>query len=59
MFKVYRPIEVELSITDALAVNMNLEIFKKNGFKVEQKKEDENEASNVFLIKSLPYSKNF
>lgn len=45
------PIEVHLSITDALVVSQHPEVFKLNGFKVE------NKHDNCFLIKSLPISK--
>jgi hypothetical protein len=47
---------VELSVTDALAVKLHKEIFRMNGFKVSPKDLDD-EASNIYLIKSLPLIK--
>ncbi|TNV73660.1 hypothetical protein FGO68_gene4053 [Halteria grandinella] len=49
------PIQIELSVTDALAVKLHKDIFKMNGFKIVQK-EKEGE-SNIFLVKSLPLIK--
>ncbi|CDW77338.1 mismatch repair endonuclease pms2-like [Stylonychia lemnae] len=50
------PIQVELSVTDALAIKLHKEVFKMNGFKVEPKESDD-EMNNLFLIKSLPLIK--
>lgn len=43
---------MQLSITDALTLRQHSDIFKLNGFKTEEKDD------NLFLIKSLPQSKN-
>ena len=54
------PIRVQLSITDALAVNLHKEVFLFNGFKVQSAQEaDAKDAHNPneYLIRSLPYSK--
>ena len=53
------PIRVQLSVTDALAVNLHKEVFKFNGFKVisaaEVNPDPEGDVNpNEFLIKSLP-----
>ena len=46
------PLPLTLSVTDALIVKDNLDVFRSNGFKVEF----EGEANQV-LLKSLPMSK--
>ena len=51
------PIRVQLSVTDALAVNLHEEVFKFNGFKVQKAAPVEGQPDNMFEIKSLPYSK--
>eukprot|EP00347_Sterkiella_histriomuscorum_P004217 403361297 len=50
------PIQVDLSVTDALAVKMHSDVFRMNGFKVVPKNE-EDEMCNTYLIKSLPFVK--
>ena len=50
-----KPIKVHLSVTDALTVNVHIDVFKLNGFKVRPSSEDGN--TNCFEILSLPYSK--
>ena len=52
-----RPIKLELSVQDIMTISLNLDVFKKNGFKVEIPEEES--ESNFVSIKSLPYSKNF
>ena len=50
------PIQIELSVTDALAVKLHKEVFRLNGFKVMPKDSDD-ETCNLYLIKSLPLIK--
>ena len=50
------PIQIELSVTDALAVKLHKEVFRLNGFKVMSKDSDD-ETCNLYLIKSLPLIK--
>lgn len=60
------PIKIQLSVTDALAVNLHKEVFLFNGFKVNSAEEENCKKKindivsnpNEYLIKSLPYSKN-
>lgn len=44
------PIKLRLGVNDELAINLHREIFKINGFKIEQQ-------DDVWLLKSLPISK--
>jgi DNA mismatch repair ATPase MutL len=49
-----KPIKVQLSVTDALTVNVHREVFKLNGFKIRPTSE---EGGTSFEILSLPHSK--
>ena len=44
------PIKLHLGVNEELAINLHREIFKMNGFKIEQQ-------DDVWLLKSLPLSK--
>ena len=52
----FSPIQIELSVTDALAVKLHKDIFRMNGFKVVPKNE-EDETCSLHLVKSLPLIK--
>jgi len=50
------PIQLELGVTDALAVRLHKDVFRLNGFKIVPKNEVD-ETCNIYLIKSLPLIK--
>ena len=52
-----KPIEIELSVAEILTLNIHEDTFAMNGFKV-TKRNPEDDGDNIWLIKTLPYSKN-